>query len=230
MNLKKIIKQEIQGWKTWEKVWLILAVTSIFILSLYLNNNIISIIVAVTGVISVISSGKGKLSGFAFGVINAIIYAYIAYNTKYYGEMLLNLFYYLPLQFYGFYIWSKHINPQTKEVIKTRMTNQNRLIIFIISIFSTIIYGFILSYLGDSYPFLDSFSSVLSVITMILAIKRFMEQWILWIGVNSSRILLWILASLNNTNNIALLLMSIIYLINSIIMFIKWKNEIDLLD
>lgn len=230
MNLKKIIKQEIQGWKTWEKVWLILAVTFIFILSLYLNNNIISIIVAVTGAISVISSGKGKLSGFAFGVINAIIYAYIAYNTQYYGEMLLNLFYYLPLQFYGFYIWSKHINPQTKEVIKTRMTNQNRLIIFIISIFSTVIYGFILSYLGDSYPFLDSFSSVLSVITMILAIKRFMEQWILWIGVNSSRILLWILASLNNTNNIALLLMSIIYLINSIIMFIKWKNEIDLLD
>ncbi|MBE6493325.1 MAG: nicotinamide mononucleotide transporter [Methanosphaera stadtmanae] len=230
MNPKKIIKQEIQGWKTWEKVWLIIAVFSVFILSLYSNNNMISIIAAITGIISVICSGKGKLSGFGFGVINAIVYAYIAYNTRYYGEMLLNLFYYLPLQFYGFYIWSQHINPQTKEVIKTSMNKQNRLIVLIIAIVTTIIYGVILSNFGDSYPFLDSFCSVLSVITMILAIKRFMEQWILWIGVNSSRILLWILASLNNINNIAILLMSIVYLINSIIMFIKWKNEIDLLD
>ncbi len=230
MNIQKTIKQEFQGWKIWEKVWLIVAVFFVFILSLYLNNNIISIIVAVTGVISVICSGKGKLSGFGFGVINAIVYAYIAYNTKYYGEMLLNLCYYLPLQFYGVYIWSKHINPQTKEVIKTSMNNQNRLIVFIIAIFTTIIYGFILLYLGDNYPFLDSFSSVLSVITMILAINRFMEQWILWIGVNCSRVLLWFLASFNNTNNIAIMLMSIVYLFNSIIMFIKWKNEIDLLD
>ena len=230
MNIQKPIKQEFQGWKIWEKVWLIVAVFFVFILSLYLNNNIISIIVAVTGVISVICSGKGKLSGFGFGVINAIVYAYIAYNTKYYGEMLLNLCYYLPLQFYGVYIWSKHINPQTKEVIKTSMNNQNRLIVFIIAIFTTIIYGFILLYLGDNYPFLDSFSSVLSVITMILAINRFMEQWILWIGVNCSRVLLWFLASFNNTNNIAIMLMSIVYLFNSIIMFIKWKNEIDLLD
>ena len=227
INIRKTLKEETQGWKNWEKTWLLLATVSVFILSLYLDNNTLSIIVAVTGVISVICSGKGKLSGFIFGAINAILYAYIAYNTRYYGEMLLNLCYYLPLQFYGFYIWSKHINPKTKEVIKTKMTKQERLIVLILVIIFTVVYGFILLNVNDSNPFLDSFISILSIITMILAIKRYMEQWILWIGVNSARILLWILAYVNGVDNIAMILMSMIYLTNSIIMFIKWKNEID---
>lgn len=223
----RLMKNEIIGWKKWETTWLISATLFITILSLYTNNNTISIIAAVTGVISVICSGKGKLSGFLFGIINAILYSIIAYHTKYYGEMTLNLMYYIPMQIYGFYIWSKHINPKTQEIYKRKMSYKERISLIIILIIATIICGFILNYVNDNAPFIDSLSTILAIITMYIAINRYLEQWILWIISNSVKLLLWMITLFNGNSNIAIMLMSSIYLTNSFIMYYKWKKEID---
>ena len=45
-----------------------------------------------------------------FGIINCILYSIISYQQTLYGEMLLNICYYLPLQFIGFAIWKKNMN------------------------------------------------------------------------------------------------------------------------
>jgi len=227
MNVQKLLRDEVSGWKTWEKTWFILATISVFILSLLSNNNLLSLITAVTGVISIICSGKGKLAGFVFGAINATLYAYIAFTSMYYGEMLLNLFYFLPMEFYGFYVWSKHMNPETKEVNKKSLSNRNRIIVIIAVILGGLVYGFILQNFNDAMPFVDSLLSILSIITMFLAIEMYMENWILWICVNLLRILLWVYSTMNGLNNIPMVLMSSVYLINSIMMFVKWKREVD---
>ena len=57
-RLHSILKNEVTGWNTWEISWLLCATLFIIILSIQTNNEIIGIIAAVTGVISVICSGK----------------------------------------------------------------------------------------------------------------------------------------------------------------------------
>ena len=51
------------------------------------------------------------------------------------------------------------------------------------------------------------------------------EQWILWIIVDVVTVIMWLIALINGTGSIAVLLMWCIYLINAVIMYVKWRNE-----
>ena len=83
-------------WKTWEICWIIFATLIILATSLYWKDNLVGIIAALTGIWCVILTGKGKISSFYFGTINTILYAVVAWKARYWGEVMLNLIYYLP--------------------------------------------------------------------------------------------------------------------------------------
>lgn len=219
------IKNELQGWKKWEVIWLIITTFTITTLSIYWKDNLMGIVSATTGVICVVCTGKGKLSAYIFGAVNTFLYAIIAFKARYYGEVMLNAFYYFPLQFYGFYVWSKNMNPITKEVKKIRMNKKNRVILFAFVGIGTLVYGFILDKMGGNLPYVDGLSTVVSVVAMIISIKMYMEQWMLWIIVDIVTVIMWGVAFINGNDSIATLLMWVIYLGNAIIMYFKWNKE-----
>ena len=181
MIMKNFIKNELQNWKAIEIIWIIIASTVILSLSIYWKENIIGIVSSISGILCVILTGKGKLSSYIFGMINTILYSIIAFNAKYYGEFMLNVFYYIPMNIVGFVLWSRNINNENKEVIKTKLDNKYKIIIFALSFISIFIYGLILKKLGGSLPFVDSASTVFAVTAQILCVKRCTEQWIMWV-------------------------------------------------
>lgn len=183
------------------------------------------IISAVTGVICVVLTGKGKLSAYFFGLINSVLYAIIAYQSALYGETMLNLLYYVPMQFVGFYIWSKHINPETQEVRKRHMKWGSRVVMIAAVAAATFLYGLFLRYLGDAMPFVDSFTTVSSVAAMIVSVKMYAEQWWIWVAVDVFSIYMWWCDLMSGTDNFATLLMWVVYLGNAVIMLIKWEME-----
>lgn len=219
------LKNEFKGWKTWEISWMLLSIVVITGLSIYWKDSVLGIVSATSGVICVICTGKGKLSAYIFGAINALLYAYISYNAKFYGEVMLNACYYFPLQFYGFYVWNKHMNENTYEVVKIRMNLRSRFLLFVGTGIGTLVYGYVLQKMGGTLPYVDALSTVVSVVAMIVSIKRYMEQWILWIFVDIVTVIMWAYAFMNGTDSIATLMMWIIYLGNAIIMYWKWKKE-----
>lgn len=222
--MKKFFKNELSNWKLYEVLWLISASLFIIGLSIYWKDTWYGIISALSGVICVILTGKGKISAYIFGVINCILYGLISYNQGLYGETMLNILYYLPLQFYGFSIWNKHIDTNNLEVSRLKLTNTERFKKCTLVLLGTIIYGLILKKLNDPMPFIDSFTTVASVFAMWLSCKRFMEQWYLWISVDIVSVYMWWTRYSIGGDNIATLLMWIIFLINAIYGFIKWRK------
>lgn len=220
------MKEELKGWKAWEVIWLLACCGIILALSIYWKDSVMGMISATTGVAYVVCTGKGKLSAYFFGAINTILYAIISYEAKYYGEVMLNAFYFFPLQFYGFYVWSKHMNTETHEVEKRRMTTRGRILLAVAITVATIAYGILLKILGGELPFVDSLSTVISVFTMILSIYMYMEQWFLWIVVDAVTVVMWLVAFMNGNDSIATLVMWIVYLANGIVMHFKWAKEI----
>ena len=107
--MKKIIKNELQNWKAIEVIWIIIACSIILSLSIYWKENIIGIVSSISGILCVILTGKGKLSSYVFGMINTILYSIIAFSAKYYGEFMLNVFYYIPMNIVGFVLWSRNM-------------------------------------------------------------------------------------------------------------------------
>ena len=223
--MKDFIKNELTGWKKTEISWLLIACTIIAGLSIYWGDNLIGIISATTGVACVVCTGKGKLSAYIFGLINAVLYGMIAFKAHYYGDAMLNLCYYSVMQFVGFFTWKKHMNSETHEVEKRRMTNKGRIILLGVIALSTFVYGIILKALGGNLPYIDAFTTATSVIAMIVSIRMFAEQWWIWICVNMLSVYMWWCNYCNGNENPATLLMWIVYLGNSFIMCYKWEKE-----
>lgn len=220
--MKELIKSELSGWRKIEVFWLLLATLTITTLSIYWGETTIGIISAVTGVICVVLTGKGKLSCYLFGIINCVAYAYVAYQAKYYGDVMENLLYFLPMQFVGFIAWRKNMDTTTGEVVSERLTWNKRIILMLVSAIAVYFYGLFLKKIGGSLPYMDSLSNILSVVAMWLCVKRYMEQWVVWIFINIITVNMWLIAFMQNQESIATLIMWMVYLVNAIIMFIRW--------
>ena len=220
------LRQELSGWKAWEVAWVILASLVIIGLSIYWNDTLMGIISSTTGVICVICTGKGKLSAYLFGLVNCVLYAIISYQATYYGETMLNALYYVPMQFVGFRVWAKNMNQETGEVNKRHMKPLHRVLTVIGIAAGTVLYGILLERLGDAMPYVDSFTTVSSVVAMIVSIWMFSEQWWIWVAVDVFSVYMWWISFSQGQDNMATLLMWVVYLGNAVIMLIKWEAEI----
>ena len=89
-KIKRFIAGEFTGWHIWEVLWLIFCCISVIVLSQIMGDNIIGIISALTGVLYTVIAGKGKMSCYFFGVINTLLYGWISFKLKLYGEVMLN--------------------------------------------------------------------------------------------------------------------------------------------
>lgn len=225
-KIKGLINNELKNWSKFDYLWMIIANAVIIGVSLYFHDSAIGIISSVTGTICVILTGMGRMSNFIFGTINIIAYAIVAYKATYYGDVMLNLFYYLPTNIIGWFMWKKHMNDENGEVIKRKLTLKMEIIIAVLSIAGILVYGYFLKkYTNDALPYTDSMSTVLSIVAQFLLLKRYMEQWIIWIVVDGVSIFMWVMAFFNGGESIATLLMWSVYFINAIFMFTKWYKE-----
>ena len=224
-ELRKYLKSEVSGWKPFDVIWLIFATAVILGLSIYWEDTWMSLIAAVTGAWCVILTGKGKRSSFIFGTVNVVFYAIVSFQAKYYGEVMLNVLYYFPMNFVGWFVWKKHMNESTGEVIKERLTLKKSFIVYAVTAVGIFVYGLILDKLGGSLPYIDSMSTVVSVVAQILSIKRLMEQWVLWIVVDVVTVIMWAVHFAQGGETIATLAMWSVYLVNAVIMFIRWYKE-----
>ena len=225
MSIRYFIETELRGWTMFEKIWMLVCVSVILTLSLYWDGSLIGIISAVTGVLYVLFNGKGKLSSYLFGIINTLGYSFVSFKTGYYGEVMLNMLYFLPMCIIGWCMWQKNIDSASGEVIKKRLTFMGSIITYSLTAAGVILYGYILGALGGTLPYVDSMSTVISITAQILCVRRYAEQWILWTVVNAITVVMWAVSFANGGESVATLLMWIIYLLSGIIMYIKWLRE-----
>ncbi len=225
MKFSDFVREECSNWKKKELAWLGIATLIIIGVSLAWGDSLFGIISSVSGVFCVVLIGKGKISNHFFGIVGVTLYAFIAFDAGYYGDTMLNLGYYLPMNFIGFFMWKRHMNDDTGEVLKARLSKKNTAILCVGSAGAVYVYSLFLRELGGNLPLLDSTSTVFSVIGQLLCAFRLTEQWIFWIIVNLVSVVMWVSAFAEGSDSIATLLMWCVYLFNSIIMWISWHKE-----
>lgn len=216
----------LKDWTVFEKVWIVLFTLINFYLFFAWDDTLIGLISSLSGMLCVVLVAKGKISNYYFGIVQCATYAYISYGYGLYGEAMLNAIFYLPIQFIGIYMWNKNkVAQSTKgEDIKAERMNAKAWSIFVVlAVIASVIYAYFLSTIGGKQVHVDSFAVVLSIGAQILMLKRYAEQWIIWIIVNVLSIVLWVTA-LNTTdgNDYAMVVMWTAFLINSIYGYINW--------
>ncbi len=220
------LKNYFDNWTMFEKVWLFVSVTALTIASIMWDSPWYGYVASISGMICVVLAAKGRISNYWFGIVNCTFYAYVAYGWQLYGEVMLNLIYFLPMQFVGLYFWSRKENKDTKIEggVKVKfLSNLHRMRVLMGSIIAIILYAAFLGYIKGNIPYIDSTSTILSVVAMVLMAKMYMEQWILWIIVDVVSIAMWVIVVFKDgSNDIGLLIMWTAFLVNALYGFYNW--------
>jgi nicotinamide mononucleotide transporter len=221
----KFIRNEFKGWSLGEYAWLLFCEAAIIGLSIFWGEKTLGLIAGATGVAYTVLAGKGKISCYIFGIINTPLYAFLSFQAKYYGDTLLNI-YYFAMMFAGIFAWRKNIDEiKSNEIVKTRLSARERFYWTLsIALFTMMLWG-ILLFLGGRRPLCDAMTNTLSVAAMILTVKRCMEQWLMWIAVNLIEVFMWWKVYNADGNSISILLMWFVFLLNGIFFFIRWKKD-----
>lgn len=182
----------------------------------------IDLAAAFCGICSVVLCAKGKRSGFLFGLANVAGYAFISFHNAYYGEVMLNVLFYIPANIVSYIIWTKHKDHERDDKeVKARAMKWWQLAISIIVIaIITIGYHFILEALGGAMTYLDGATTVMSIFATILMALRYSEQWFFWIIIDVLTVILWCIAG-----DPVMIVMWSAYLVNAFYGYLMWLNK-----
>jgi nicotinamide mononucleotide transporter len=210
------------SWNIFEKFWLASFILVALSLTVVWQDTPFGFSVFLTGVICVVLAAKGNIWTYLFGAYNSLGYAWISYQNGLFGEMMLNGFYYLPMQIVGWYLWKDLIRNNT--VLMRKLSWKAVTVVALSCIVATAGYGILLSNLaGQNTPFIDALTNVLSIVAMILMAQRFREQWVLFICINILSVIMWSFRFASGSLDAAtMIVMWSAYLINSIYGLIKW--------
>lgn len=208
--------------KSWI-IYFIIANIIVLIGGIYQKSELVSIISSVSGVIYVLLVAKERKIAFVFGAINVLLYGLILLKQNVYGGVIYNIFYSLPMMIYGYFAWGKKSKEKNSGI--RNLGKKTKIILILVFTIAIIIYSQILKYMGGNQTILDSITTILGFLGIYLMTNKYMEQWITWIIVNASNVLMWIILVNQNITNLPVLLMWFIYLINSIYGYIEWRKK-----
>lgn len=227
MELTEFVKKELNGWKKIEIIGLFTVLTLILINAIIVKDNPIAVISAFCGILYTIIAGKGKISCYFFGLSGSWCYVWLSFLNSLWGNMLLYLCYYIPMQILGIFKWKKHLKKDTKEIVKTRLSNKNRITLLFIGVLGSIITSIILHYFHDKSPIADGITTFLSVLGMYLTVRRAIEQWVVWMIVNGISALMWINLVLHGIKTYSTVIMWVVYFVLAIYFYFEWKKVLN---
>jgi nicotinamide mononucleotide transporter len=215
------------NWFDW---FLILGTTAVSLASMLLGEegwDTLGFIVAVTGIVNLVLCAKGNIWNYAFGIVYNAIYVYIAWHTKLYADSAIYLLYYLPMQFVGWAQWKNNRNQESGAVNARHLTGRMALILLAVAAVLIPLFAWILGLpaIGDSQPWLDSVTTVVSILAMYMMVKAIAEQWYIWILLDAVQTVKWLIATIRGDEHAALMLvMFAFFLANAVYGLIQWNG------
>ncbi|MBC7450414.1 MAG: nicotinamide mononucleotide transporter [Cytophagales bacterium] len=149
------------------------------------------------GLISVYLASKAHILTWATGIINEVCLSILFFQVQLYADMFLQ-FYFFITTLYGWYTWKYSLSGS----VVSRESNKKNALLAVLIVAGTVMSGYLIRRIHidlphyfivqASYPFIDSFVMVSSMIATILLAQKKIETWFLWIAVDIVCILLYI--------------------------------------
>ena len=180
---------------------------------------ILEITAVVFGIISVLFARKNNILVYPTGLISTLIFIYILYNFKLYGEFIINI-YYSVMSILGWYLWSRRNNGQEEFLISIMNSKEYKIsgLIFTVTLlFIALVYHFFDKF-TDLTAYVDAFTTALFFVGMWLMAKRKIENWIVWIIADIISVPLYFYKGLTVSS-----LQFIVFTIIAILGYIEWK-------
>lgn len=143
----------------------------------------IELIAATCGFANVVLIIRRSLWNYPFGIVMVILYAYIFYDYKLYSDAILQVFFLL-IQIFGLFWWLKRTDDTGRVVVRS-LSSRDLSLTLGAGVLGTLILGTLMAQLTDaSLPYPDANTTVFSVAAQVLLARRYIQNWLIWIGVD----------------------------------------------
>jgi nicotinamide mononucleotide transporter len=130
-------------------------------------------------------------------LLSSALYVVVFLNARLFSDASLNVLY-VVLYLLGWYWWLRG-GDNRGELHIARVSPRLVLLLAGLTVVATAAWTIFLASIADSAPFLDAFTTVLSLIALFLTARKLFESWHLWIFVNLVYIGLYVYKGLDLT-------------------------------
>ncbi len=218
------IKQKLDYFTTWEKaLWLTSVITITAFYLIFDSGSPLSLIASLIGATSLIFCAKGNPAGHVLIIIFALLYGYISFTFRYYGEMFTYVGMSAPMSALALVSWLK--NPykgKKSEVTISSVTKKDLLLMVVLASAVTFAFYFILKYLGTANLIPSTISVATSFSAVFLTYKRSPYFPLFYAANDIVLIVLWTLASIKDPSYISVTVCFFVFLVNDLYSFTNW--------
>ena len=179
------------------------------------------IVAGIAGCISVVLTAKGRWMMYPIGFIQNFTYTVLAFQNKFYGEVFEQVFYIVTM-IWGMVAWARnmHTNEDGTQDVNTRKFSAKDWIFTVVGVLiGSWLFGKVLIAMGANQAYTDAATNVMALFAQILMVKRYREQWVLWLLIDLFCIKMWWVAG-----NWSMVAMYIAWTANCIYGWINWTK------
>lgn len=185
----------------------------------------LEIIGTIVGIVYLVLEFRASYYLWIAGLVMPAIYLFVYYNAGLYADFGINVYYCLA-SVYGLIVWKVKQKRGMSDVGTplriSRMPLRLYLPAFLVFMVLLVVIAWVLiRFTNSTVPWLDSFTTSLSIVALWMLARKYAEQWLAWVAVDAVSAGLYIYKSLHFTAGLYLL-----YTIIAIFGYRKWLQWI----
>ncbi len=201
----------------------VLLITGSF--ALFDRTNFMMLAASLIGSTSIIFNAKGNPFGQLLMVIFSVIYGIISYSFAYYGEMITYVGMTAPMALFSLIAWLRNPYKGRKSEVEVNSVGGREIMFMsVISIAVTVLFYFILDFFNTANMLPSTLSVTTSFIAVYLTFRRSPYFSLAYAANDIVLLVLWTLASLEDSSYISVLVCFVAFLANDIYGFISWRK------
>lgn len=204
------------------------AIVTSFLISHFVagNDDYAALAVSLLGVTSLIFAAKGDVFGMMLMIAFSLIYSFVSFMTKYYGETIIYTCMQLPCAITSLVSWLRHPSDKgTAEVKVGKFSKKHLFILIPLALGITCAFFFILRAFNTANLIVSTISVATSFVALYLMVLRVPAYALAFILNDIVLITLWSLACAASLSYLALAVCFSIFLINDTYTFISWTKR-----
>ncbi len=228
-NLCKNMVSFFKIFKWYELLCYLCALISVIVIAILVKSSLVTIIYSIFGIFYVALLAKQYKISLLFGIIQVSFYIIQSVLYKNWGEVILNSAFVLPCLFTSFIKEYFGKNKKEVKIIENKVKYREWLIIIFSAIIIYVVFYFILNELRTPFVLVASLSCMFTSIAHYLLIRNSIYMFYLFICVNLTTMVIWILSVVfgNSTANeiIPMIVTIFIYNVSNVLSIINWTKN-----
>lgn len=184
---------------------------------------VVSYIASLFGVTSLIFVAKGDVTGQFLIVVFALLYAFVSWQERYYGEMLTYVCMSAPAAIVAIVAWIRHpFSEDHSEVEVNRLSGREWIFLCFLNTAVTVAFYFILDLFGTAELLVSTLSITTSFFASYLTFRRSPYYALAYAANDVVLIVLWLISTFDDVSYLSMVACFVMFLFNDLYGFFNW--------